>query len=134
VVVGCARKAERERGLTGKGDWRRQTGPTGQREGKRERERESVHGRGRSLAGGVHLSDNAGARAWPGWADWAELSFPFFSEFLIAFLFIFSRVFNSNSNQFKHVHQFKEYFRLNMMQPFMTHISLTKQIINPSLK
>jgi hypothetical protein len=43
-------------------------------------------------------------------------------EFLIAFLFIFSRVFNSNSNQvsnsnqIKHVQQLKEYLELNMMQ------------------
>jgi hypothetical protein len=46
---------------------------------------------------------------------WAELGFSIFREFLIAFLFIFSRVFNSNSNQvsnsiqIKHVQQFKEY-------------------------
>jgi hypothetical protein len=66
------------------------------------------------------------------WADWAESGFSFFSEFLVAFLFIFSRVFNSNSNQIKHVHQFKEYFRLNMMQQFMTHISFDK-INNKSL-
>jgi hypothetical protein len=30
---------------------------------------------------------------------WAELAFPIFLEFLLPFLFIFSRVFNSNSNQ-----------------------------------
>jgi hypothetical protein len=46
---------------------------------------------------------------------WAELGFSIFKEFLIAFLFIFSRVFKSNSNQvsnsvqIKHVQQFKEY-------------------------
>jgi hypothetical protein len=46
---------------------------------------------------------------------WAELGFLFSREFLIAFLFIFSRVFNSNSNQdsisnqIKYVQQFKEY-------------------------
>jgi hypothetical protein len=39
------------------------------------------------------------ARAWPGWADWAEKFFSFSREFLIAFIFIFSRVFNSNPNQ-----------------------------------
>jgi hypothetical protein len=48
----------------------------------------------------------------------------------VPFLFVFSRVFNSNqvsnSNQIKHVHQFKEYFGLSMMQPFMTHISFDK--------
>jgi hypothetical protein len=32
---------------------------------------------------------------------WAELGFLFSREFLIAFLFIFSRVFNSNSNHVK---------------------------------
>jgi hypothetical protein len=69
---------------------------------------------------------------WAWWADWAELGFPFSREFLIAFLFIFSSVFNSNSNQvsnpnqIKHVQQFKEYLELNMMQCFMTHIVLTK--------
>jgi hypothetical protein len=63
---------------------------------------------------------------------WAELAFLFSREFLIAFLFIFSRVFNSNSNhvsnsnQIKHVQQFKEYLELNMMQHFMTHMVLTK--------
>jgi hypothetical protein len=46
---------------------------------------------------------------------WAELGFPFSKDFLIAFLFIFSRVFNSNSNQvlnsnqIKYMQQFKEY-------------------------
>jgi hypothetical protein len=53
-----------------------------------------------------------------GWAKWVALgriSFSFFLEFLIAFLFIFSRVFNSNSNQvsnsnqIKYVQLFKEY-------------------------
>jgi hypothetical protein len=42
------------------------------------------------------------------------------------FLFIFSRVFNSNSNQIKHVQQFKEYLKFNMMQHFMTHNVLDK--------
>jgi hypothetical protein len=47
---------------------------------------------------------------------WAELSFSFSRDFLNVFLFIFSRVFNSNSiqfsnsNQFKHVHQFQRIF------------------------
>jgi hypothetical protein len=46
---------------------------------------------------------------------WAKIGFPFSRDFLIAFLFIFSRVFNSNSNQvsksnqIKYVQQFKEY-------------------------
>jgi hypothetical protein len=58
-----------------------------------------------------------GARAWAGLngLPWAELAFPIFLEFLLSFLFIFSRVFNSNSNQvstsnqIKYVQHFKEY-------------------------
>jgi hypothetical protein len=76
---------------------------------------------------------SAGARwAGPNGSTWAEFAFLFSKEFLIAFLFIFSRVFNSNStevsnsNQTKHVQQFKEYLELNMMQHFMTHIVWTK--------
>jgi hypothetical protein len=48
------------------------------------------------------------------WAKWAEMAFSISREFLMPFLFIFSRVFNSNSNQVsnsnqnKHVQQFKE--------------------------
>jgi hypothetical protein len=55
------------------------------------------------------------ARAGLNGLVWAELAFPFFLEFLVSFLFIFSRVFNSNSNQvsnsnqIKYVQQFKEY-------------------------
>jgi hypothetical protein len=60
------------------------------------------------------------------WAGWAELVFSFSREFIIAFLFIFSKVLNSNSNQNKHVHQFKVYYGLSMMQQFMTHISFDK--------
>jgi hypothetical protein len=48
-----------------------------------------------------------------GRAGRAELAFSIFLEFLLPFLFIFSRVFNSNSiqdsNQIKYVQQFKEY-------------------------
>jgi hypothetical protein len=60
------------------------------------------------------------------------MGFIFSREFLIAFLFIFSRVFNSNSNQvsnsiqIKQVQQFKEYLGFNMMQHFMAHIVLAK--------
>jgi hypothetical protein len=108
----------------------RQAGPTRQREREREGERARGRGRGRSLAGGVHLSGDVGARDLVGPA-WAEMSFPFFQGFSKCF-FIFSMVFKSNSNQvsnsnqIKHVHQFKEYLRLSLMQPFMTHIVLTK--------
>jgi hypothetical protein len=47
------------------------------------------------------MSGVTGARAAPlGWTGpvLAELVFSFSTEFLIAFLFIFYRVFNSNSN------------------------------------
>jgi hypothetical protein len=67
--------------------------------------------------GGTRLSGRGGARAWTclSGLPWAEFGFPFSREFLIDFLFIFSRVFNSNSNQvsnsnqIKYVQQFKEY-------------------------
>jgi hypothetical protein len=84
---------ERERGRAGVGVDRR--GPP-------------VRHRGRTGAGargGARLSVPV----------WTEIGFPFSREFLIAFLFIFSRVFNSNSNQvsisnqIKYVQQFKEY-------------------------
>jgi hypothetical protein len=122
------RGRERERARAKKKQ-RQQVGPTEQREGERKR-------RGaRAPTGGVRMSGTEGAQAQVrtrGWVDWAELGFPFSSEFLIAFLFIFYRVFNSNSNkvsnsnQIKHVQQFKEYLELNMMQHFMTLIDLTK--------
>jgi hypothetical protein len=112
-------------------------GTAGQREGERahvrelaptglahetERERE---GERRARVGAdrrdppVRQRGRAGACA--GWAKWAalgQISFSFFLEFLIAFLFIFSRVFNSNSNQvsnssqIKYVQHFKEYLGL----------------------
>jgi hypothetical protein len=68
------------------------------------------------LTGGAHLLGGAGARAAPlGWTApaWAEMGFPFFLRISNCF-FIFSRVFNSNSNQIKHVHKLKEYFGLSM--------------------
>jgi hypothetical protein len=73
---------------------RRQAGPACHAQGAR--------GRGRARAGLIGLA-------------WAEMAFSFFLEFLLPFLFIFSRVFNSNtnqvtnSNQIKYVQQFKEY-------------------------
>jgi hypothetical protein len=74
-----------------------------------------------------------GAReAGPGGLTGPNWLFYFSREFLIAFLLIFSRVFNSNLNQvsnlnqIKHVQQIKEYLELNMMQHFMTHIVLKK--------
>jgi hypothetical protein len=60
---------------------RRQDWPTGQREGRE------------------HACEGGGGGVGPAaWASWAELSFFLFREFLMPFLFIFSRVFNSNSN------------------------------------
>jgi hypothetical protein len=65
-------------------------------------------------------------------STWAELGFLFSREFLISFLFISYRVFNSNSNQvsnsnqIKHVQQFKKYLGFNMMQHFMTHMFCQK--------
>jgi hypothetical protein len=100
---------ERERGRTG---WRRQAGPACQAPRARKRRR----ARGAGLNG----------------LSWAELAYLFSREFLIAFLFIFSRVFNSNSNevsnsnQIKHMQQFKEYLELIMMQHFMTHLCCQK--------
>jgi hypothetical protein len=92
---------------------------------------------GRERAGEAdQLSARAGARACvpavPTWANWARLAFSIFREFPMPFVLIFSRVFNSNSNQvsisnqIKHVQQFKEYLELYMMQRFMTHNVLDK--------
>jgi hypothetical protein len=50
--------------------------------------------------GRVRLLGAAGVQgAGPNGLDWAKMAFPFSWNFPIAFLFIFSRVFNSNSNQ-----------------------------------
>jgi hypothetical protein len=68
-----------------------------------------------ALTGGAHLSGTEGALAGLSGLVWVEMAFSFFLEFLLPFLFIFSRVFNSNSNQvsisnqIKYVQQFKEY-------------------------
>jgi hypothetical protein len=76
---------------------------------------------GLAPTGGARLSGTEGkrararARARLSGLVWAKLPFSFFLEFLLSFLFIFSRVFNSNSNQvsnsnqIKYVQQFKEY-------------------------
>jgi hypothetical protein len=108
-------------------------GTAGQREGERAHARETVpigrpHGaareRGEESASARGCTDRwdppvrQRARAGADWAKWAALGrigFSFFLEFLIDFLFIFSRVFNSNSNQvsnsnqIKYVQHFKEY-------------------------
>jgi hypothetical protein len=75
-------KRERERGCAG---WHLQAGPACQSPRARRR------GRGARLNG----------------PTWAELAFLFSREFLIAFLFIFSRVLNSNSNQVSNSNQIK---------------------------
>jgi hypothetical protein len=66
----------------------------------REREREGS-ALGFPPIGGARLSDAGGARARAGGLGlngqaWAELVFSIFLEFLLPFLFIFSRVFNSS--------------------------------------
>jgi hypothetical protein len=89
---------DRERGRACERNGADKTGPLGT--GRKRRER--ACGRDRPT-GGVRLSERAGARAraWAGptWANLATLAFSISREFLMPFLFIFSRVFNSNSNQ-----------------------------------
>jgi hypothetical protein len=112
--VGTAGQRERERARA------RETAPTA-RPHRAARERGGVSVLGLAPTGGTRLSDTGGVQAWAragagliGLA-WAEMAFSFFLEFLLPFLFIFSRVFNSNSNQvsnsnqIKYVQQFKEY-------------------------
>jgi hypothetical protein len=64
---------------------------------------ESVWAKELALTGGAHLSGGAGtcttSLGWTG-QSWAEISFPFFSEFLIPFLFIFSSEIHSNSKMY----------------------------------
>jgi hypothetical protein len=57
--------------------------------------------------GGARLSGTEGVRAGLSGPVWAEIGFPFSREFLIAFLFIFSRVSNSTSNQVSNSNQIK---------------------------
>jgi hypothetical protein len=78
-------------------------GSTGQRESERSRRETTPTGLAHRAAGGRERAggrSGASARARIGlsWANWAELGFSIFREFLKFFLFIFSRVFNSNSN------------------------------------
>jgi hypothetical protein len=74
MLIGLAHEAARERGREGALVGADRRGPPVRHRG---------HARGAGLA----------------WAKWAEMAFSISREFLIAFLFIFSRVFNSNSNQ-----------------------------------
>jgi hypothetical protein len=97
----------------------RQVGPIEEREGE--------EARGLALTGGTAYQAprvrgrGRACRAGSNGPTWAEFAFLFSREFLIAFPFIFSRVFHSNSNQvsnpiqIKHVQQFKEYLELNMI-------------------
>ena len=92
-----ARETERERERTGEETGADRLGPLGSeraresgRSGLRRQvgltcQAERAHGHGRTRAGLNGL-------------PWVELAFPIFLEFLMPFLFIFSRVFNSNSN------------------------------------
>jgi hypothetical protein len=78
----------------------------------RERGRSGLH---RQAGSACLAQGRARAGAGLNGLPWAELAFPISLEFLLPFLFIFSRVFNSNSNevsnsnQFKYMQQFKEY-------------------------
>jgi hypothetical protein len=109
--VGTTGQRERERARA------RETAPTARPHGaERERERE-VSPLGLAPTGGTRLSDAEGARVGAGLngPTWAEMAFSIFLEFLLPFLFIFYRVFNSNSiqvsnsNQIKYMQQLKEY-------------------------
>jgi hypothetical protein len=88
------------RGARGRRNRRQQLGPTGQRARERgKRAQDSL-----PLTCGVRQSGVAGARArahatGPGGLVWARMAFSFFLNFLIAFPFLFSRVFNPNSIQ-----------------------------------
>jgi hypothetical protein len=86
-----------ERGAQGNGSATGQSGPRGREIGGAASE--SAWERGLPLTGGVHLSDGAGVRArvlaGPSWAGWAAFPFSFSLDFLIHFLFLFYRVFNS---------------------------------------
>jgi hypothetical protein len=117
---------QREKQAHEREEWHRQTWPTGQREREGERARRLAPTGGTRLSGTEGARARARAQAGLNGLTWAELAYLFSREFLIAFLFIFSRVFNSNSNQIKHVQQFKEYLGFNMMQHFMTHMFCQK--------
>jgi hypothetical protein len=106
-------RRDRERGSGRvRGKQRRLLGPIEQRE----RER-GVSVLELAPTGGTRLSDTGGTPARAGFIGlaWAEMAFSFFLQFLLPFPFVFSRVFNSNSNQvsnsnqLKYVQQFKEY-------------------------
>jgi hypothetical protein len=73
------------KGRVSKGNWCQQPGPTGQREGERERAgKETAADRWNPL---VRRRGRMGVR--PGWAGWPALAFSISLEFLIAFPFLF---------------------------------------------
>jgi hypothetical protein len=109
LTGGSVGQRERERARA------RATAPTGRSHGAaREREREGARACTDRRDPPIRHRDTS-ARAGLDGLPWAELAFPIFLEFLLPFLFIFSRVFNSNSNQvsnsnqIKYVQHFKEY-------------------------
>jgi hypothetical protein len=98
---------DRERECAGGEARLRQLWPTGHRERGRGHAQACADRRGPP----VRHTGRAGASAWAGLSGptYAEMAFSISREFLIVFLFIFSRVFNSNSNQIKYMQQFKGY-------------------------
>jgi hypothetical protein len=103
---------ERERGHGEKNGADSSTPQSSEREGGRAR---SVWHRQAGPAGQAPKARGCRHGDWASGLVWAEIGFPFSRDFLIAFLFIFYRVFNSNSNQvlnsnqIKYMQQFKEY-------------------------
>jgi hypothetical protein len=94
ALTGGSHCAEREWDAR-EGNWHRHLGPTGQRERERERVRERARAKETTPTGGARLTE-------PSWAVLGQDGFfPFSSEFLIIFLFIFSRDANQIKPQFK---------------------------------
>jgi hypothetical protein len=94
-----AHKVEREEGRTSEEIGADNSAPLGSERERGKRARGSL-----PLTGEARLSGAAGARAraratGPGGLVWARMAFSFFLNFLIAFPFLFSRVFNTNSIQ-----------------------------------
>jgi hypothetical protein len=123
-----ARETEKEKGCAGGATGADKSAPLGsEREG----------GKGARdillLTGGTRLSGPAGAWA-RGLAGlvWARMAFPFSVNFLIPFLFLFSRIFNSKSKLgFKSkliqtCATIQRIFKLSMMQHVMNHSVLAK--------
>jgi hypothetical protein len=88
-------RRDRERAGEGGRERCRQLGRAARERGS-ERARFGADRRGPPIRHREHAG--AGARAGLSGLVWAEMAFYFFLEFLLPFLFIFFRVFNSNSN------------------------------------